>query len=135
VAREIRRLADQTSVATQDIEVVIKDMQSAVATGVMQMDKFADDVRKSAEEVEQIAGQLGSIIGQVRALGPRFGSVTEGMHHQADSAQQISEAMDQLALTASQTKDALAEFKQATGQLTLASQGLQKEVSRFSVEA
>jgi len=35
VAREIRRLADQTAVATLDIEQTIKEMQAAVAAGVM----------------------------------------------------------------------------------------------------
>ncbi|MGC1393583.1 MAG: CHASE3 domain-containing protein, partial [Coleofasciculaceae cyanobacterium] len=41
VAREIRRLADQTAVATLDIESMVKEMQSAVSTGVMEMDKFS----------------------------------------------------------------------------------------------
>ncbi|HEY9851239.1 MAG TPA: methyl-accepting chemotaxis protein, partial [Leptolyngbyaceae cyanobacterium] len=39
VAREIRRLADQTAVATLDIENMVKEMQGAVTTGVMEMDK------------------------------------------------------------------------------------------------
>lgn len=37
VAREIRRLADQTAVATLEIAQMIKEMQSAVSTGVMEM--------------------------------------------------------------------------------------------------
>ncbi len=45
VAREIRRLADQTAVATLDIETMVRQMQDAVSAGVMQMDKFADEVR------------------------------------------------------------------------------------------
>src|SRR5262249_2181177 len=40
VAREIRRLADQTAVATLDIETMVRQMQDAVSAGVMQMDKF-----------------------------------------------------------------------------------------------
>jgi hypothetical protein len=42
VATEIRRLADQTAVATFDIEQMVKKMQSAVAAGVMGMDKFGE---------------------------------------------------------------------------------------------
>ena len=38
VAREIRRLADQTAVATFDIEHMVKEMQSAVSAGVMDME-------------------------------------------------------------------------------------------------
>ena len=50
VAMEIRRLADQTAVATYDIERMVKEMQSAVAAGVMGMDKFSDEVRRGVEE-------------------------------------------------------------------------------------
>ncbi len=46
VATEIRRLADQTSVASFDIEQMVKEMQSAVAAGVMGMDKFGEQVRR-----------------------------------------------------------------------------------------
>ncbi|MBP7341096.1 MAG: methyl-accepting chemotaxis protein, partial [Syntrophaceae bacterium] len=38
VAREISRLADQTAIATQDIQQVVSEMQTSVATGVMEMD-------------------------------------------------------------------------------------------------
>ena len=41
VAREIRRLADQTAVASLDIERMVKEMQYSVSAGVMEMDKFA----------------------------------------------------------------------------------------------
>src|SRR5262249_43316335 len=45
VATEIRRLADQTAVATLDIEQMVKEIQSAVSAGVMSMDKFSEEVR------------------------------------------------------------------------------------------
>src|SRR5207302_7586594 len=62
VAREIRRLADQTAVATLDIERMVKEMQSSVAAGVMEMDKFSDQVRQGVVEVGRIGDQLGQII-------------------------------------------------------------------------
>ena len=51
VAREIRRLADQTAVATLDIERMVKEMQYSVSAGVMEMDKFSDQVRQGVGEV------------------------------------------------------------------------------------
>src|SRR6266498_3148728 len=44
VATEIRRLADQSALATGDIEQIVKEMQSAVSAGVMGMDKFSEEV-------------------------------------------------------------------------------------------
>ncbi|MGO4777370.1 methyl-accepting chemotaxis protein, partial [Lysobacter sp. 2RAB21] len=46
VAVEIRRLADQTAVATLDIEQMVREIQSAVSAGVMGMDKFSEEVRR-----------------------------------------------------------------------------------------
>ncbi|MGB9486319.1 MAG: methyl-accepting chemotaxis protein [Terriglobia bacterium] len=135
VAREISRLADQTAVATQDIEGVVKEMQSAVSSGVMEMDKFSEEVRRRVEEVNSIATALGRMIEKVQALGPEFETVKQGMNAQTQAAQQINEAMKQLAETANLTKSTLAEFQKATGQLASAVQGLQGEVSRFRTTA
>ncbi|MEM6404009.1 MAG: CHASE3 domain-containing protein, partial [Cyanobacteria bacterium P01_D01_bin.116] len=93
VAREIRRLADQTAVATLDIEETIKQMQSSVSTGVMEMDKFATEVTRSVEDVGRISNQTTQIIEQVQQLTPRFEGVSQGMETQSQAAQQISEAM------------------------------------------
>src|SRR5215211_7523474 len=51
LAREIRRLADQSAVATLDIERMVKEMQYSVSAGVMEMDKFTDQVRQGVGEV------------------------------------------------------------------------------------
>src|SRR6202035_1648213 len=72
VATEIRRLADQTAIASYDIEQLVKEMQSAVSAGVMGMDKFSEEVRRGVNEVEQVSEQLAQIIGQVQALTPQF---------------------------------------------------------------
>src|SRR5207248_11224302 len=77
VAREIRRLADQTAVATLDIERMVKEMQSSVAAGVMEMDKFSEQVRVGVVEVGRISDQLGQIIAAVQVLTERFDQVTE----------------------------------------------------------
>ena len=86
VAMEIRRLADQTAVATYDIEKMVKEMQSAVAAGVMGMDKFSEEVRRGVEEIRQVSTHLAQIIHQVQTLTPRFQTVNEGMHAQATGA-------------------------------------------------
>ncbi len=133
VAREIRRLADQTAVATLDIEQMVKEMQSSVSTGVMQMDKFNEEVRRRVGETETISGQLTQIIERVHALIPRFDQVHEGMQSQSQGARQISDAMLQLTDSARSSAAALREFNQAADQLHNAVRGLKEEVSRFTM--
>jgi methyl-accepting chemotaxis protein WspA len=133
VAREIRRLADQTAVATLDIEQMVKEMQSAVSAGVMEMDKFIAEVRHSAEDVEKIRRQLTRIIEQVQALSPQFEDVNVAMEHQSEEAQTISHAMVILNVEMQETMNSLKESYFAIEQLNEAASGLQDEVSRFKV--
>jgi methyl-accepting chemotaxis protein WspA len=133
VATEIRRLADQTAVATYDIEVMVKEIQSAVAAGVMGMDKFSDQVRRGMQEVQNASGQLSQIIAQVQALAPRFQSVNEGMQAQANNAEQINQALGQLSEAAQQTVESLRQSSQAIEELNLVSNELRNGVSRFKV--
>jgi methyl-accepting chemotaxis protein WspA len=133
VAREIRRLADQTAVATLDIENMVRLMQDAVSAGVMQMDKFSEQVRSGVGRIAEINAQTGQIIEEVRALGERFQQVNEGVRNQSLGAQQISEAMTQVGAAARQTQASLEEFKGATDHQRSAVESLNQEVARFKV--
>jgi methyl-accepting chemotaxis protein WspA len=133
VAREIRRLADQTAVATLDIEQTVKEMRSAVSSGVMSMDKFTQDVRVGVQEVRTVGAQLAQIIEQVQELTPRFEAVGEGMEAQSQGAQQISDSMVPLNETARQTAVSLTEINRALDNLTRASRDMQDEISHFKI--
>lgn len=135
VATEIRRLADQTAVATWDIEQMVKEMQSAVSSGVMGMDKFSDEVRSGVANVAQVGSQIADIIERVQTLIPRFDIVHEGMQSQSLSAEQISESMVQLNESAQQTADSLRHSNDAIMQLNDAAQILQEAVSKFRLKS
>jgi methyl-accepting chemotaxis protein len=133
VATEVRRLADQTAVATLDIEQMVKEMQSAVSSGVLSMEKFTDQVRSSAQDVSEVSTQLALIIEQVQEFTPRFENVQQGMHFQAQGAQQITEAMVQLSESAQQSVDSIHHSTSAIDSLNDAAQSLQSGVSKFRV--
>ena len=123
VATEIRRLADQTAVATYDIEQMVKDIQSAVSAGVMGMDKFSEEVRRGMQEVQQVGGQLSQVIQQVQALAPRVESVNDGMQAQASGAEQITQALAQLSEATQQTVESLRHSGQAIDGLNMGPTG------------
>ncbi|HEX8788371.1 MAG TPA: methyl-accepting chemotaxis protein [Telluria sp.] len=133
VASEIRRLADQTSVSTWDIEQMLKEMQSAVSASVMGMDKFAEEIRRSVGEARHVAEQLSGMMDQVRKLAPRFDLVLQGMQSQAVGASQISETMMQLSDATHQTVDSLKATSEAVHQLQYAAGDLQQSVATFAV--
>ncbi len=134
VAREIRRLADQTASATLDIEHTVQQMQGAVSAGVMEMDKFAAQVRKSVEEVDALGGKLGQIIERVDLLTTRFDTVNEGMTSQSVGVRQINEAMGSLAENVRTTGQSLSEFTSAAEEMKAAVDGLKGELGKFKLE-
>ena len=134
VAREIRRLADQTAVATLDIDQMVQEMQSAVSAGVMEMDKFMAEVNRSAEDVGRISAQLARIIEQVQTLSPNFENVNVAMGQQSENAQKINQSMARLSEEMQETMDSLRETYAAIEQLNEAARGLQDEVSKFKVD-
>jgi methyl-accepting chemotaxis protein WspA len=133
VAREIRRLADQTAVASLDIERMVKEMQNSVSAGVMEMDKFTDQVRSGVREIGEVSAKLADIISAVQGITGRFGQVTEGMRAQSQGAEQIREAMMRLAEGAARTAESLTDFNSATIHLREAVGDLKEEVSRFTI--
>jgi methyl-accepting chemotaxis protein WspA len=135
VATEIRRLADQTSVSTWDIEQMLKEMQSAVSASVMGMDKFSEEIRRSVGEVRQVTDQLSGVMDQVQKLAPQFDVVLQGMQSQAVGAQQISETMMQLNDATQQTVESLKATSEAVHQLQYAAGDLQTSVANFAVAA
>ncbi|KRB17738.1 methyl-accepting chemotaxis protein [Achromobacter mucicolens] len=133
VATEIRRLADQTAVATYDIEQMVREIQSSVSAGVMGMDKFSEEVRRGMADMQQVGDQLSQIIQQVQTLAPRVQMVNEGMQAQATGAEQINQALQQLSDAAQQTVESLRQSSLAIEELTLVANDLRSGVSRFKV--
>jgi methyl-accepting chemotaxis protein WspA len=134
VATEIRRLADQTAVATYDIDQMVKAIQSAVSAGVMSMDKFSEEVRRGRQVVQDVSGLLSQVIQQVQALAPRVEAVTDGMQAQATGAEQITEALVQLSEAARQTVESLRQSSQAIDELNQVSVELRTGVAGFMTQ-
>ena len=131
VATEIRRLADQTAIATHDIETIVKNVQSAVSAGVMSVDTFSMEVREGVGVVSKVTEQLSQIITEVQTLTPNIESLKDGMQAQASGAQQISEALAQLSQSTQETVEALEHSSNTVDHLSGAARDLHSGISRF----
>ena len=128
VAREIRRLADMTAVATLDIERMVKEMQYSVSAGVMEMDKFSEQVRKVVGEVGQIGGQLGQIITGVQGLHSGSTRLPRACASSRREPTRSARRCPALSEAANQTSLPVREFNKATESLREAVGGLKDEV-------
>jgi len=135
VSREIRRLADQTAVAALDIARIVEEMQSSVASGVMEMDRCDKQVRVGVQEATRISEQLGTVIEGVEDLRPRFEMAQQSMESQVVGAGQINDAMMQLREIAAVSGQSSESLHAASSRLLLALESLRTEVDRFRAGA
>jgi methyl-accepting chemotaxis protein WspA len=134
IATEIRRLADQTSVAAGDIEQIIKEMQGAVSASVMSMDKFNDEVQRNVGDVRTLSVVLNQVIDHVKASAPQFETVTQGMLAQSEGATQINQAIRQFTESIKLNTQTVRNTEQATHQLSAVADQLQTGISRFRID-
>ncbi len=109
VATEIRRLADQTAVATYDIEQVVGEVQSAVSAGVMSMDKFTDELENSISDSRHAGDQMSVIVDQIQSLAPHVEAVNEGLQLQLQGSSQISDVITNLSEAAKHSAESARE--------------------------
>ena len=135
VAREIRRLADQTALATLDIARMVHDMKQSVAVGTSEMEAFQQRVDHGVARLAGGFGRLTRIIDAVDDITPRIEQVAEGVSVQAEGADQIRAAMIHLRETAQQSVAAMGELQQSAARLRETAVVLRSDVERFNVEA
>jgi methyl-accepting chemotaxis protein len=131
VAQEIRRLADQTALATKDIERMVRDMQAAVAGGTMEMDRFRNEVSARIGEVSQVSEQLGQIIEPVKSVTQSLETVHDGMRTQAQGVRQIRDAMEKLRAGAGDSASSTEIFATTLADLRRSIAELNAEAARF----
>jgi methyl-accepting chemotaxis protein WspA len=134
VATEIQRLADQTAVAADDIEQMVREMQGAVTAGVMGMDKFADEVRRGVGEVQQVGGQLSRILQHVQAITPQIETINTAMQTQNESARQIADTARRFTDFSRATGDAQQQAQGAVDEFEAAARRMQEGAARFKLK-
>jgi methyl-accepting chemotaxis protein WspA len=135
VAREIRRLADQTAVSTLDIERIVQDMRDSVGAGGAEMDAYQQRVDTVVTKLAGTFGRLTRIIDAVGDLTQRIEQVTEGVSAQAEGAGQIRDAMIHLQETAGRSAAAMGELQGIAVRLRETAHVLNTDVGRFTVGA
>jgi methyl-accepting chemotaxis protein len=134
VAQEIRRLADQTAIATLEIEEQINAMQKSVQTGVQSVEEHTSKTEVTIGHVSEVNTGLVAMMTNTGNLGPQISTVNSGMQMQSEGADQIRDAMSQLSETASQTRDNIIYFNTATFKLKGVVEEMQSELRKFSFE-
>lgn len=133
VAREIRRLADRSALAAQEISQMVELVHRTVSEGGEQMVTFQKTARLGIAHADGVRAQMLAILANVRALGPRFTAVGHQMQAQVEAVGQIHSAVDNLHETASRVEATVAAFTAQAQELRGTVTELEATVARFHV--
>lgn len=133
VAREIRRLADQTAVSALEIEENILEMIASVTEGVKSISEHIQKSKANGDKTNLISDQLRDLILKTNEIPEQVKSINEGMHTQTESAIQINSAMKLLSKKANLANKSSGELRNSLENMKLAIDRLGVEIQKFEI--
>jgi methyl-accepting chemotaxis protein len=133
VAGEVRRLAERTTAATQEIAAVIAKVQSTTAAAVQQMRAGTAAVEQGVEVTAKAGESIQRIIREADIVGTMVAQIASAATQQATATEEVNASMGQISELASEAADGSQLSARACEQLFDLALGLQEMVGRFEV--
>lgn len=135
VAAEIRRLADQTVTATEEIKEFISDIQKSANAAMMSMEKSSATTKEGTDLVKNAGISIGNLIGAVRHTGPMLDEVRNAIEQQMESTLQLTESIKQIQQSADENKISAEQTSEITGNLSEMAQKQLGIVQQFKLSS
>lgn len=117
VAGEIRKLADQSKQASENIGLLVKEIQSSVQSTVVATDIGTHQAQNSIEVVQTNASAFSQVAGATEEMALSGQQISLGADQQAHAIQEVLLAMKALDAAASETTNSIAQTRQGTQRL------------------
>ncbi len=105
VADEVRRLAERTIEATDEISERVSRVRQESVTTKESMDESVTTVTRLHERASGLGASLTSIFESVSKVNEGIVFVTESMREQSETSAQVAESIENIAVTSSQLKE------------------------------
>jgi methyl-accepting chemotaxis protein len=135
VADEVRKLAEKTSQATEEIIGMINKIQQDTNVSVQSMDKN----KTEAEEGVKLAGQAKESLDKIVAASEQcldmVQSIAASTEEQSAAIEQVSSGMENVAGVFGSSREGVSQINMATNELARISSELMQLVSWFKMDA
>jgi len=131
VAGEVRRLADRTTKATQEIGGMIQSVQHTTHQAVMVMDESTRKVTEGLQVAEQCSTALSQITARASEVEGMIQQIAAAATEQSASTHEVNNSMGSIAAMVSESSTSAEESARACHQLSELTVDLQRLVGRF----
>ena len=122
VAEEVRKLAEQSATAAQQIADLIGRIQDDTSKAVASMDSGRQAVVQGAESVEGLRQVFEEINGLVIDVAGKIESMSDSIQHVADQSSEITNHMEQIDTGAAKVADNMQSISAATEEQSASAQ-------------
>ncbi len=133
VADEVRSLAVRTTSATNDIGVMIKDMQTGVKASVTGMLEEKQGVARVKEKTTEALTAIGTIASSVTKVTEMIQRMATASEEQSATAESVSRDMVSMSGIASELVGAVSEINTAIGSMNDVISDLDRIIEKFKV--
>jgi methyl-accepting chemotaxis protein len=133
VADEVRNLAERTTTATREIQVIITALQDDVKTVVSAMEQGSTQVRDGGEGARLSCEAIISIRQKIAVLQQHVAQVAQAADLQSSSTSGISENMRHITSVVSDAASGAEETRASANQLAGSASELQRMAARFTL--
>jgi twitching motility protein PilJ len=133
VADEVRRLAEQVTGATKEIEQLVTGIQSETADVLTMMERGTAQVVKSTQLVGETRQTLTNLVTISQQIDGLVASISDNTTSQISQADEVSQTMDSIAQLAANTTSESERTSGILKQLVAVAEDLRSSVASFKV--
>ncbi len=135
VADEVRKLADRTTQATEEIGQSITAIQKETTTAVDKMNAGSNKVQAGVTKASDAGTSLRKIVGNAGEVAAMIQSIAAATEEQSATSEQVARNLEAITAVCSQSKDGTDQAAAASVQLSQKAEQLLRLVGQFKVKA
>ncbi|TIH11707.1 HAMP domain-containing protein [Marinifilum sp. JC120] len=131
VADEVRKLAEKTMQATQEVEQAVHSIQGETRRNIDEMNNAANMVSKSTDFAGQAGESLKTIVENVESTADQVRAIATASEEQSAASEQINRGTDEVNRIAMETAEAMHQSMTAVSDLARLSGDLQNLIEEL----
>jgi methyl-accepting chemotaxis protein len=133
VADEVRKLAERTQQATEEVSKSIREIQDETKSAVVRIEAGSKRVNHGVELAGNAGQSLERIVASSQTLGSMVESIAAAAEEQSAASEQIARSIEQINAVTRESAEGASQAAKAAGDLSSQAERLQSLVGRFKL--
>ncbi len=133
VAEEVRKLSENTTEATKEISVMIKDIQARAKEVTIRMEEVKTEVEIGVKKAKGTGGALDEIVNETMKLSDMVNMIVSSIKEQSIASEEIAEQTEKVTQSAEENGRAVEQSTEAIRDIADIAEQLDRIIDQFKV--